>query len=439
MRGKANMTTHLHRRGVVAIVFALIAAACTSAATDTMETTTTTSAATTTTEAITTTTSAATTTTTTTSPPATTTTTATEVLSGPRAIFDAALAYVTPGGDQYDYSGVQDDLGILSVSLPTAWSDLDGSIWTEDDRRIGSSIVAADSIDTFYSDFSAPGIFIGVSDGEIDNAGPEDITDNWDFSSSCTLTSNDLLSTDSLDGRLAVWTACGDTNASLLTVVGLSSTEPSLTLAIGIVRTVADLEAYTTAIDTLSVSRELGTALDSSAVVELVAEYIGDPVSDPGFTFVEVRDDSDTLTIRAPSTWTDTAGEPWDKADGDVGESLTAAPDISGFTGTWTVPGVFYGSSEEQAIPDTLGLLLNEYLFDGDCTYGNRYAFENTLYAGVFDIWTECGGTDTVLLTIEAYRPSKPYVAFLEVQIPSPEDLAALETILDSFDVLRRS
>ncbi len=430
------MITHLQRRGIVAIVFALVAAACSSAATDVTETTTTASSATTTTETATTTTAA---TTTTTSPPTTTTTTSAVALSGIGAIFDAAIPYVIPGGDQYDYSGVQDDLGILSVSLPAAWNDVDGSMWIEDDRRIGSSIVAANSIDTFYSDFSAPGIFIGVSDGMIADTGPEDITDNWDFSASCTLTSNDPLSTDSLDGRLAVWTDCGDTGASLLTVVGSSSTDPSLTVAIGIVRTAADLEAYTTAIDTLSVSRELGTALDSSAVVELVAEYIDDPVTDPGFIFVEVRDDSDTLTIRVPSTWADTAGEPWDEADGDVGKSLTAAPDISGFTGTWTVPGVFYGSSEEQAVPDTLGLLLNTYLFDGDCTYGNRYAFESILYAGVFDIWTECGGTDTVLLTVEAYRPSKPYVAFLEVQITSPEDLAALETILDSFDVLRQS
>lgn len=424
------MDTRLVRRGIIAVVFALLGAACASTGTDTTAETTAITAATTTT----------TVTTTTTLPPSpTTSTTTVEASSGTEAIVDAALPYVMARGEQYDYSGVQDDLGILSVSLPAAWNDVDGSMWIEDDRRIGSSIVAANSIDTFYSDFSAPGIFIGVSDGAIADAGPDDVTDNWDFSASCTLTSNDLLSTDSLDGRLAVWTDCRDTGASLLTVVGLSSTEPTLTVAIGIVRTAADLEAYTTAIDTLSVSRVLGTALDSSAVVELVAEYIGDPVSDPGFTFVEVRDDSDTLTIRVPSTWTDTAGEPWDEADGDVGRSLTAAPDISGFTGTWTVPGVFYGSSEQQMVPDTLGLFLNTYLFDGDCTYGNRYAFESILYAGVFDIWTECGGTDTVFLTVEAYRPSKPYVAFLEVQIASPEDLAALETILDSFDVLRQS
>ena len=86
---------------------------------------------------------------------------------------------------------------------------------------------------------------------------------------------------------------------------------------------------------------------------------------------------------------------------------------------------VRYGDEEELGV-------------DG-CTNQGRFPFENPLHAGAFDRWTGCGGTDTVLVVVEAYRPDKPYVAFLEVLIASPEDLAALETSLDSFDVLRQS
>ncbi len=423
------MTTQLHRRGLIAIVFALVAAACASTATDTTEATTTT------TTAGATTTSAPQTITTTV---AETTTTVAKTGSGSDAIIDAALPYVSPGGPQYEYSPVQDNGGNVSTRLPSAWDDIDGEAWIEDGKNLGSQITAADNIDAFYSDFSAPGIFIGSSASLLADLGPDDNTDEWDYSASCTLTDTVPVSTGSLDGQLAVWTDCGETDAALLTFVAVPPTDAQLVVAVAIVLTEADVEAYVMAIDAFSVTDVPVEAMDTSQVVDLVAEYVGGPEPDPGVEVAEVRDDTDTLTMIVPATWIKANSDPWTVDGADVGLSVTATPDFTGFAETWTTPGVWYGSSEDLAAPDDVGALLDTNPIGG-CTYSGRYSFEGTLYVGAFDLWSECGGTDSVYFVLEAYRPDKPYVAFLEILIASPEDLVGLERILDSFDVLRQS
>jgi hypothetical protein len=433
------MLTLLKRRGIVAIVFALVAAACSGTATGT---TTTTSAATTTTAettATTTTETTATTATTSTTATTTTTTTAAGGSTGTGAIIDVALPYVTPGGDEYDYAQVDDDSGILSVNLPTVWNDVDGTAWFDDDRNVGSSIVAAASLDTFYSDFSAPGTFIGTSDALVGEIGPEDITDEWDFSASCSLTSTDPISTGALDGQMAVWTDCGDTGASLLTFVALPPDEAYLAVLVSIVLSETDVEAFAAAIDSLATDIGSLEALSPSGVAELVSSYVGSPDGASETGFIEVQDDAETMTVRVPANWVGTDGGAWEVDGADVGPTVVAAPDLDSWVNGWDTPGVFYAISEELAAPDDLGIQLDQYQFSGDCTGSGRFPFEGLLFTGVFDLWTECGGTDSAYVVMAAYRPDKPVLAFLQILVASPEDVVALETILDSFDILRSS
>lgn len=430
------MLTLVQRRGLTAIVFALVAAACSSTATDTTETTTTTSAVTTTTAATTTTGVEPTTTT----APATTTTAPAGGSSGTGAIIDAARPYVTPGGDQYDFVPVTDDSETLSVSLPTVWADIDGTAWFDDnDRRSGPSITAAASIDTFYSDFSAPGIFVGTSDILVDEFGPGDLTEQWGYSASCTLTSTDPVSTGALDGRLAVWTDCNDTGGTLLTFAATPPDEAFLTLMISIVLTETDVEAFTIAIDTLTTDVGSIEALSSSEVAELVSMYVGAPTGGSETGFIEVQDDAETLTVRVPSNWVETESSPWEVDGVDVGTSVVASPDLESYYTEWGIPGVFYAVSEELAAPDDLGVQLDRYQFSDSCTDRGRYPFSGMFYTGAFDLWTECDEPASAVIVMEAYRPDKPFLAYLEIVVASPEDLAALETVLDSFDVLRQS
>lgn len=424
------MLTFLQRRGIFMIVFALVAAACAGTAAETTTTTT----------AVTTTTSPPPETTTTTTVAATTTTTAAGDPTGTGAVLDAVRPYVAPGGDQYDYTTVNDDSGTLSVSLPTAWSDLDGTPWFDDnDRRSGPSITAAASLDSFYTDFSEPGIFVGTSDILVDEFGPGDLTEQWGYSASCTLTSTDPVSTGALDGRLAVWTDCNDTGGTLLTFAAIPPDEAFLTLMISIVLTETDVEAFATAIDTLAIDIGSIEALSPSEVAELVSTYVGSPTGGSETGAVEVQDDAGTLTVRVPSDWTETDSEPWEAGGTEVGTSVVASPDLESWVSGWNTSGVFYAISEDLASPNDPEIQLAANQFSGDCTSSGRYPFSGLLYTGVFDLWTECGGTDTAFIVMEAYRPDQPILAFLQIQIASPEDVAAVETILDSFDVLRQS
>ena len=61
------------------------------------------------------------------------------------------------------YVTVQDDSGALQLTIPAAWSQIDGSNWTDGDTVLGASITAAADIDAFNGQYYEPGVFFGAS------------------------------------------------------------------------------------------------------------------------------------------------------------------------------------------------------------------------------------------------------------------------------------
>lgn len=59
---------------------------------------------------------------------------------------------------------------------------------------------------------------------------------------------------------------------------------------------------------------------------------------------MDVSDDSGTISLRVPETWTDTQSEDWDQGDGAaIGSAFSAAPDVQAFNDTWDTPGISFG------------------------------------------------------------------------------------------------
>jgi serine protease Do len=65
----------------------------------------------------------------------------------------------TPTGDSYEeYVAITDDTGTISVSVPTAWSDIDGAATDLGDGTASPSVVASPNIAEYHSTWTTPGM-----------------------------------------------------------------------------------------------------------------------------------------------------------------------------------------------------------------------------------------------------------------------------------------
>lgn len=169
------------------------------------------------------------------------------------------------------------------------------------------------------------------------------------------------------------------------------------------------------------------------------AEELGDEVGGDAavaYEYAEVTDDDGILVMQIPTTWADIDGSGWNIDDEIVGPGIVAAPSLPEFYDTWTTPGVFFGASVDLLDELEPSDLLNLSDFSDSCTYDDTYDYEDAVYTGAYDLWLNCGGTDTAFVVLEAYPPEEDFVVYVQIQIVTDADLEALDVILATFDVV---
>lgn len=176
---------------------------------------------------------------------------------------------------------------------------------------------------------------------------------------------------------------------------------------------------------------------------ELGSVVGGDPgVSNETYgTYQFVTDDFGSITVELPSEWADVDGSPW-VDDGEViGAGISAAASLDDFFSYWDEPGIFFGASDDLAklggYVQLLDILRPEFV--GDCELDGRYDYEDLLYRGKYDLFTNCGGSEgslfMVLTAVPVDDPTE-FLILLEVQIVNDGDLEAIDRILDTFEVV---
>ncbi len=155
----------------------------------------------------------------------------------------------------------------------------------------------------------------------------------------------------------------------------------------------------------------------------------------PAYEYTQVTDEDGLLVMQIPTSWSDVSGGAWIVNDETVGNTIIAAPNIDDFYNSWDTPGVFFGASEVLLDITDPGDLLDPTGFADECTYDDRYDYEDPVYTGAYDLWLNCGGTDTAFVELEAYPPNEEFVVFVQIQIVTEADFEALDTILATFDV----
>ena len=154
------------------------------------------------------------------------------------------------------------------------------------------------------------------------------------------------------------------------------------------------------------------------------------------YEYTQVYDDFGAIVMNIPTAWSDIDGSEWYINGEAIGYSILAAPSIDGYVNSWSTPGVFFGVSETLYEETDAGDLLDNWEYSSECQYDGRTDYEDAVYTGAYDLWINCGGTNTALLVLEAYPYNSLFAVLVQIQIVTEADLDALDVILASFDAV---
>jgi len=188
-----------------------------------------------------------------------------------------------------------------------------------------------------------------------------------------------------------------------------------------------------------------GNELEQSFSFAQAVEVEQDPGSSGGEegggatyqNYVGIYDDSNAVYVEVPAEWSDIDGSNWiDTDDGSVlGSSLYASTDIEGYSSNYSTPGMrilagtFFGDM-------TMGELVDFWDYSSDCTYDGRYDYEDPVFTGVYDLYTDCGGQGSVIIVLGAEPAEKNFSMVIEIQAVTDADLDAMDHILNTFNVV---
>ena len=152
--------------------------------------------------------------------------------------------------------------------------------------------------------------------------------------------------------------------------------------------------------------------------------------------YVPVEDDTGTIALSIPAEWAEVQSGAWVINETEYGPSITAAPNIEEWVNGWATPGVFFGASSTLRAELDVNSILDVSDFSDVCTYDGRSDYEDPLYVGAFDVYSECGGEGSSFIQLAAEPPDGSYILFLQMVLVSEADLEAIDMILNTFQVI---
>jgi hypothetical protein len=150
-------------------------------------------------------------------------------------------------------------------------------------------------------------------------------------------------------------------------------------------------------------------------------------------------DDTDNIQVDIPNYWTDINGSTWTYNGQEIGVAISAAPSLSDFQNYFDAEGLFFGASGTFA--QILGYveLLDFYTtaYRENCTYIGRNNYDDGVYRGKYDQYSNCGGSggyDAYVLSARDKEDPSTKLILVEIQI-FPHDTATVKQIWGTFYV----
>lgn len=125
-------------------------------------------------------------------------------------------------------------------------------------------------------------------------------------------------------------------------------------------------------------------------------------------------DDTGNIMLDVPDYWTDVNGSSWTFGDDNevIGVAVSAAPSLYDFSNSYQSEGVFFGASDTFAQIGGYVEFLDYYksFYDDDCTWVGRYDYNDGVYRGKYDVFSDCGGPNNfetyVLSAVDIVDPT---------------------------------
>ena len=166
------------------------------------------------------------------------------------------------------------------------------------------------------------------------------------------------------------------------------------------------------------------------------AEEVSDEVGEdtgaaPETEYESVTDDLNRIVVEVPTAWTDRDTAPFTLDTGAQAPYIAAAPNLDEYINGWTVPGITYVEIPAGASVDAV---LTFFGAGGSCADGGRFDYDDGLFTGKYQLWIDCAGTTTDIVTLVA-APPEGDLALLSAQILTDADIAALDHAFQTFNV----
>lgn len=148
------------------------------------------------------------------------------------------------------------------------------------------------------------------------------------------------------------------------------------------------------------------------------------------YTFETLTDDTGMLSVDVPVQWNerDTAPE---YAPGGWA-FIAASDDMEALRFEVAHPGLFFYLLPYQGhISD----ILPHFGWDGVCAQEETQEFSDAMYSGAFQVWSQCEGTDGIVVVLVASDHDETFTAVMTVKAQTEADIEALDRAFASFNV----
>ncbi|MFZ1771554.1 MAG: trypsin-like peptidase domain-containing protein, partial [Caldilinea sp.] len=333
----------------------------------------------------------------------------------------------------YTYVAIEDPA--ISALIPAEYSDITSAVWTNSDGEpLGFILTAAPDIDEFNAAWNTPGVIVKSATGLSEALDIEGLLEDSGLQETCTYDDQYTYTHEAFKRTYNitydVYEKCDDTDNSYAVLVAQSDPIDQVIFIDFLAVTDADVEAFNTLLDSFYLDADLASTAATTSPTT-------DGGGETGPAFVPVTDDTETISVRVPETWSDVVSNDWE-IDGDpIGIALSAAPNVQDFNDTWDTAGVFIGVSEDIASSFTVDGVLDVFDFAENCTYDDRYEYATDALTGAYDIWNDCGdveGSTFVVLAATPMDADSPMI-LLYTLLPTAEDAGTFGELVNTLAI----
>ncbi len=176
---------------------------------------------------------------------------------------------------------------------------------------------------------------------------------------------------------------------------------------------------------------------ETESFASVVEEETGGDELDSGteYTeFTEISDDTGAISVQVPTSWSQVDGTVITLDDGTTVPNVSAAPDLQAFFENWDAPGLSLSGVGSEQGTDVAQLLSEITSNAGDaCTANDPIDYDDGLYTGLTQVFTQCGGSDAVVLAIAAQPEDQSFTALAIIQLATQADIAVADKVIETF------